>query len=98
MIVIKKSFKNLPKSKKRPENPWFESPVAKNDPKNYVKTGGWATKRPKASLSCIKCGICVANCPEAALSLGREKVQIDYSFCKGCGICVEVCPKKAIAF
>lgn len=98
MVVIKKSFKNLPKNKKQPKDFWFKNPVAKNDPKNYVKTGNWATKKPKASSDCIKCGICVANCPEAALILGREKVQVDYDFCKGCGICVAICPKKAITF
>ena len=43
---------------------------------------------------CVKCGICVKECPVGAI--GPDYV-IDRRKCIGCGKCVESCPYKAIA-
>ena len=43
---------------------------------------------------CIKCGLCVKNCPVNAVS---KKFVIDNSLCTRCNTCIEICPKKAIS-
>jgi phosphoadenosine phosphosulfate reductase len=44
------------------------------------------------ALSCQACGICVARCPEDALSLRDGKVRLDVSKCKKCFVCMSPCP------
>ncbi len=44
---------------------------------------------------CIKCGLCVKNCNENAITIG-EKSFIDHEKCVGCGACLAVCPNKAV--
>ncbi len=46
---------------------------------------------------CIRCGLCVTNCPRRAVS--KEKggyPQVDTNMCIGCGACASGCPVKAI--
>ena len=43
---------------------------------------------------CVKCGICIKECPVGAISADYV---IDRAKCIGCGKCVESCPYKAIA-
>lgn len=46
---------------------------------------------------CIRCGLCVTNCPRGAVS--KEKggyPQVDTNMCIGCGACASGCPVKAI--
>lgn len=46
---------------------------------------------------CIKCRICWAFCPDAAVRIGENgEYHIDYDYCKGCGICAYECPREAI--
>lgn len=60
------------------------------------KTGNWKTFKPKVdNKKCIKCGRCVMNCPDICIKL-KDKIEIDYDYCKGCGICSTTCPVKAI--
>jgi pyruvate formate lyase activating enzyme len=47
-------------------------------------------------VKCIKCGTCIEECPENAITLTKEGIITDSDFCKNCGICAEVCPTKAI--
>lgn len=60
------------------------------------------TRRPYIIKSnCIKCGICVSNCPleKKALSMNKEKngyPVYDYAKCIRCYCCQEMCPQKAI--
>jgi pyruvate formate lyase activating enzyme len=45
---------------------------------------------------CIKCGTCVAVCPENAITLNAEGITTDTDLCTMCGGCAEACPAKAI--
>ena len=44
--------------------------------------------------NCIKCGLCIKNCPVDAIS---EDFVVDNSKCTRCNTCIEICPKKTIA-
>ena len=50
---------------------------------------------------CIACGMCMANCPEKAISWksgdGMQFAFIDKALCVGCGECLTVCDPKAVA-
>ena len=46
---------------------------------------------------CIRCGGCIAACPEGALSVDADgTIVLDKALCTQCGECVEVCPADAI--
>jgi NAD-dependent dihydropyrimidine dehydrogenase PreA subunit len=45
---------------------------------------------------CTRCGICVDNCPVAAVSIQGRTAIIDQEKCTGCGSCYEVCPQRAV--
>ena len=53
-------------------------------------------ERMYSSSRCIKCGTCVAICPEKAITLTLEGIITDTGLCKISGKCAEVCPTKAI--
>jgi pyruvate ferredoxin oxidoreductase delta subunit len=95
MVTIKNSFLGSRKNK-RLEKAEELGEVIKSNEVAPVRIGNWKIQKPIAQKGCVGCGICLANCPEAAISLGKEKIKIDYDFCKGCGICAQVCPKKLI--
>lgn len=63
------------------------------------KTGDWRTFKPHINKKkCIKCHTCVVYCPEAAISIGKDRYPyINYHICKGCLVCVHGCPVKAIS-
>ncbi len=42
---------------------------------------------------CIKCGLCIKNCPVNAIS---DDFVIDNNICTRCNSCIEVCPKNTI--
>jgi uncharacterized protein (DUF362 family)/Pyruvate/2-oxoacid:ferredoxin oxidoreductase delta subunit len=53
--------------------------------------------RPKADAGiCTACGLCVENCPEAAMELSNDVPRIDYKLCIKCGCCDEICEDNAI--
>jgi len=54
------------------------------------------TERMYAPSKCIKCGTCVAACPEKAIKLTSEGIITDPDLCRISGKCAEVCPTKAI--
>ena len=45
---------------------------------------------------CKKCGKCIEFCEQGALSLGKEKTEVDTEKCIFCGYCAPVCPEFAI--
>ena len=51
---------------------------------------------------CIACGMCMANCPQKAISWGEQAEEkhacIDKEKCVGCGECLTVCEPKAVQF
>ncbi|MHC1776413.1 MAG: glycyl-radical enzyme activating protein [Lentimicrobium sp.] len=49
-----------------------------------------------AQAKCIRCGSCVAACPEKAISLSSDGILTDPERCLLCGKCAEVCPSAAI--
>lgn len=60
------------------------------------KDGGKGGKfRPSTSDKCIKCGLCVRNCPEQAIS--SDCKTIDDTRCISCFRCIKSCPVHAKA-
>lgn len=50
---------------------------------------------------CIRCGVCVASCPNGALRADEEGhpfIQINRQSCVRCGTCVAACPTTALSF
>ena len=46
---------------------------------------------------CIKCELCVKNCPEACLKMVNGIPVVDITKCTSCGTCVTKCPIKVMA-
>ena len=42
---------------------------------------------------CVKCGVCIKECPNHAIS---ENYHVDQNSCIGCGTCKSACPAEAI--
>ncbi|MDX1485063.1 MAG: 2-oxoacid:acceptor oxidoreductase family protein [Alphaproteobacteria bacterium] len=64
-----------------------------------VRTGLWRVFRPVIDHDhCVKCGICMAYCPDGAITPNAEGFpEVDLEHCKGCMICVAQCPVHTIA-
>jgi Na+-translocating ferredoxin:NAD+ oxidoreductase RNF subunit RnfB len=45
---------------------------------------------------CIKCELCVKNCPGQCIVMDNGIPKVDYNKCTSCGTCVSKCPTKAI--
>jgi ferredoxin len=45
---------------------------------------------------CIKCEICVKNCPESCISMANGIPVVDNSKCTRCGTCVSKCRIKVM--
>ena len=62
-----------------------------------TENAGWRVEKPiLVEENCTGCLYCYLCCPEGVIFKIDEKIEIDYSFCKGCGICARVCKRKAI--
>ncbi len=51
---------------------------------------------PRINDRCDLCGICVEKCPEHALVLFKDRIEVLSDICSGCKICKLVCPRDAI--
>lgn len=62
-------------------------------PGNYpYKEGGQGGKfRPQTTDACIKCGVCVRECPEGAID-PEDPAKIDGEKCIACFRCIKKCP------
>jgi len=45
---------------------------------------------------CIKCELCVKNCPEQCIRMVNGIPVVDYAKCTSCNVCVKVCPPKVM--
>jgi pyruvate ferredoxin oxidoreductase delta subunit len=62
-----------------------------------TENAGWRTEKPVVDDNlCIGCFYCYLCCPEGVIFKNKNKIDVDYSFCKGCGICAKVCKRRAI--
>lgn len=43
-------------------------------------------------VGCIKCELCVKNCPEKCITMTNGIPAVDYEKCTSCGLCAEKCP------
>ena len=58
---------------------------------------GWRTFKPVIDKdTCVNCLICYLVCPDGVIFKTKDKVDIDYDFCKGCGVCANECNVDAI--
>jgi 2-oxoacid:acceptor oxidoreductase delta subunit (pyruvate/2-ketoisovalerate family) len=49
--------------------------------------------------SCFNCGNCYNFCPDALVHFdNKDRLRINYEYCKGCGICFNECPSSAMKF
>lgn len=47
---------------------------------------------------CIRCGVCIDDCPEAAITYGDGNMPVvDKAACSGCEKCIEVCCAGALS-
>ena len=48
------------------------------------------------SEECIICGACATECPNEAISEGKDYYIIDPEKCTDCGACADICPQECI--
>ena len=48
-------------------------------------------------IKCDRCGKCVALCPQDAVTLGNDGIEIDRQSCDRCMKCADICPTHAIS-
>ncbi|MHB8464584.1 MAG: 4Fe-4S binding protein [Acidimicrobiales bacterium] len=46
---------------------------------------------------CTACGMCIATCPEGALSTAPARPRVETDACTSCWECLEICPVDAIS-
>ncbi|HTY14371.1 MAG TPA: 4Fe-4S binding protein [Methanoregulaceae archaeon] len=45
---------------------------------------------------CTACETCVDECPAQAITMNKDKANVNKEICVDCGSCVDVCPSEAI--
>jgi len=60
----------------------------------------WQSNSEKLGITdrCVKCLICLKNCPVGALRFSASGISIDHKWCISCMRCAAKCPQKAIVF
>ena len=52
--------------------------------------------KPIIMEGCTSCGTCIESCPENAMYMGGEGVEMEYDRCIACNNCVYACPESII--
>ncbi len=66
-----------------------------NIPGNYpYKEGGAGSFHPRTGDACVRCGLCVRECPVGAID-PDDPAHIDGAHCISCFRCIRVCPVHA---
>lgn len=52
--------------------------------------------RKVCTRGCIKCQVCIRNCPEGAITFENGRIAISREKCTLCGLCIEKCPTHCI--
>lgn len=71
----------------------------KNAIEHALKMGQEKLKKKKLIIYdfvCQKCGECIGNCAQGALSIGDKSAEVNSDLCILCGYCAASCPKFAI--
>jgi MinD superfamily P-loop ATPase len=63
---------------------------------SYERKVAKMNKIYKVENGCTICGMCVAVCPQKAITLGPNGAKINENICIGCGICKFNCASEAI--
>ena len=66
-----------------------------------VKRGIWTETSKKIDIShekCIKCQICLRNCPVKAINFIHNKIVINHEICNVCVRCIHNCPEDAFTY
>lgn len=78
---------------------WKRVPVL-SDAMRAISAGHgiWKSYSQKKKIDdkrCIKCGLCIKNCPTKALDMYDNHVRVDHDRCISCMRCANYCPKNA---
>ena len=95
-------FDSIAVGLKDPEEVEIMTGVFEND-KNAIehalKIGKEKMKKKKLIIYdfiCQKCGVCIDNCAQGALTLGDRCAEVNSDLCILCGYCAATCPKFAL--
>lgn len=78
----------------------FKKPVTKNYPAEPIDYPEGSRGHIDIDIQqCISCGLCMINCPSAAIKVNKKDKTwtINRFDCVQCGLCVQVCPKKCLS-
>lgn len=58
----------------------------------------WRLQRPVIQMdACVACLQCYLMCPDAAIRIVDNSLEVELILCKGCGVCAQECKHGAIA-
>jgi ferredoxin len=56
------------------------------------------TSSLKYKEKCIKCRLCIENCPIGNITMERDEIKIHKKKCIGCMVCLESCKEGALDY
>lgn len=81
---------------------WKRS-IIKSDLMKTISNGKkiWVSVSKKITVnhqSCVKCQVCVTNCPTGSIKLIDQQIMIDHTTCISCMRCINYCPTNAFLY